>query len=168
LNDIDAAAGSGPTAEFSFDTGWLAEGAVGYLDKNGLRGEITLSYRKNDADEVEFLGSTFDADFELETYSGMANLLYEFDYNRVFGEGRGPSAFRPYFGGGFGAALLDDGSDSDTVFAYQAIGGLAYHLTANWAVTASYVYFATTDPEFDGVEADYESHNVMAGIRFSF
>jgi hypothetical protein len=30
LDDVEADAGSGPNADFSFETGWVAEGAVGY------------------------------------------------------------------------------------------------------------------------------------------
>jgi opacity protein-like surface antigen len=46
----------------------------------------------------------------------------------------------PYVGGGIGMAVhkLDfdsGGSESDTVFAYQGIAGLAYSFTPNWGMT---------------------------------
>ena len=31
-----------------------------------------------------------------------------------------------------------------------------------------YRYFATSDPEFDGTEVEYASHNIYAGIRLNF
>jgi hypothetical protein len=38
----------------------------------------------------------------------------------------------------------------------------------NIAATVSYAYFATSDPEFDGVDSEYSGHGVLGGIRYSF
>ena len=72
----------------------------------------------------------------------------------------GNSCFGP---GGAARCSMDD-----TVFAWQLMAGLAYNFTPNMAATFSYAYFATSDPEFEGIEFDYASHNVIVGLRFGF
>ena len=75
LMDSDlGAAGIPPGAELSFDTGYMAEGAIGYADAGGLRGEVAVGYRKNDFDEASapgFVTATVDGDITATTV--MAN-----------------------------------------------------------------------------------------------
>ena len=77
-----------------------------------------------------------------------------------------------FIGAGLGVVYLDTdgdlGDDSDSTFAYQAIGGLSYAFTPDWAATLTYTYFAALDPELNGADADYDGHNVVAGIRYNF
>ena len=172
LSDSDLN-GSGTLGEVDFDTGGLVEGAVGFHHDSGLRGELAIGYRKNDLGKFTISdGRSNELDGDISAFTTMVNLVYEIDLNKLGGGGGSPSRFRPFLGGGIGMAVLtssgDLEDDSDNVFAYQAIGGVAYHINSNWAVTASYAYLATADPQFEGVDAEYESHNVMAGVRYSF
>ncbi len=162
--------------EVSFDTGWLVEGAFGYAHDSGLRGEFALGYRENEADELsgKFLGTPFELDIDgtFSILTTMANLYYDFNLNSYGGSTGAMANLVPFIGGGIGAAFMDIDDDTfdddDTVFAWQVTAGLAYNFTPNVAGTVSYAYFATSDPEFDGVELDYDSHNVLAGIRYTF
>lgn len=162
--------------ELSYDTGWLIEGAFGYAHDSGLRGEFALGYRENDVDELsgKFLGSSVevDGDGSFEILTTMANLYYDFDLGGNGGSSGAMANLVPFVGGGLGAAFMDADDDSadddDTVFAWQVTAGLAYNLTPNVAATVSYAYFRTSDPEFDDVEVDYDSHNILAGIRYTF
>ena len=86
--------------------------------------------------------------------------------------------FTPYIGGGIGVAMLetsavsaggiDMGSDDETVFAYQAIAGVAYTFGFVWMLQMEYRFFGTEDPTFSNTESEYNSHNLFFGIRCNF
>jgi OmpA-OmpF porin, OOP family len=64
-------------------------------------------------------------------------------------------------------------NSSDTVFAYQPMVGVRYHITDAIAVGAEYRYFATIDPTFrdsSGIKfkGRIESHNVLANLSYFF
>lgn len=155
-----------------FDVGWLVDGAFGYAHDSGLRGEVAVGFRRNEFDELESGGLSEDVDGHISAFTAMFNGYYDFHLKNYGVEG-GLGNLSPFIGGGLGVAVLDTGGDDigdeeDTVFAYQAIGGLSYHFTPNIAATVSYAYFATSEADFGGSDTDYDSHNVMAGIRYSF
>jgi opacity protein-like surface antigen len=174
LTDSELEADLTADVDVTYDIGWLVDGAVGYAHESGLRGELALGYRSNELDEFEFSGMSVEGDGRLAAFTAMANGYYDFYLDR-YGT-QGPAAnLTPFIGGGVGVAILDVdddddnvSSESDTVFAYQAIAGLSYAFTRNIAGSLSYAYFATTDAKFGEAELDYNSHNVMLGIRYSF
>lgn len=174
LTDSELEADLTADVDVTYDTGWLVDGAVGYAHDSGLRGELALGYRSNDLDEFEFSGGSVEGDGRVAAFTAMANGYYDF-YLDNYGA-QGPAAkLTPFIGAGVGVAILDVDDDddnvdseSDTVFAYQAIAGLSDAFTPNIAGSLSYAYFATTDPKIGEAELDYNSHNVMAGIRYSF
>ena len=59
------------------------------------------------------------------------------------------------------------GDKDDTVFAYQLAGGIAYEITEQIIADLRYRFVATSEPEFAGGE-EYNSHSLVAAIRFSF
>jgi len=59
-------------------------------------------------------------------------------------------------------------SVDDTVFAYQVGTGVSFAVNEKVSLDLNYRYFATSDPNFEGIETEYSSHNVYAGIRVSF
>jgi opacity protein-like surface antigen len=157
--------------EQEFDRGFAIGGEAGYAFGNGFRvgGEVT--YRHNDlgdisADLSTVSGSTATSGNVDEDISSWA-----FTLNGYFDIATG-SPFTPYVGVGAGAAIvnldletnLGNIDDSDTVFAYQGIVGLAFALSQNVDVGVEYRYFATSDPEFSGdfdTSAEYRAHNVF-------
>jgi OOP family OmpA-OmpF porin len=63
--------------------------------------------------------------------------------------------------------------DSDSVFAYQAIAGLGYHLNWRTQLFADYRYFAAADSSLStrtnvSVVVDYADYTLLFGLRFSF
>ena len=154
--------------KIKYDTGWLAEGVLGFMQSNGIRGELEFGYRNNEVKNVDLGSFDGNPDVSIEAYSIMANVIYEFDYNLFIGDAKRPSAFRPFLGFGFGGAAISDDHDNDEVFAYQAIGGLTYELTDNWFLTATYAYFTTDKPDFGGYRFTYYNQSLMGGIRFRF
>lgn len=191
LNESDLDTGiSGVDADADFETGFALGAVAGYTydadvgraDGLAIRGELDIGYRQNSLDSVggsatiggsTLSGSTGDVDGDVSTLSGLANAWVDYKVGR----------FTPYIGGGIGLANVsvndvsilgvDAVDDSDTVFAYQLGGGVAYSLTSSASLTLDYRYFATADPEFtdaagDDFEAEIGSHSILAGVRFGF
>jgi outer membrane protein OmpA-like peptidoglycan-associated protein len=108
------------------------------------------------------------------TYAEMLNVLYDFDL-------RGPVTL--HIGAGIGAAQQTSVSafpgpgnstdSSQTLFAYQGIGGIRWMACPSVAVDFDYRYFATTDPTFTAVsgataKTSYATHNVVASVTWLF
>lgn len=174
LDDSDFDAG-GSSGELEFEAGGLVEGAVGYADRSGFRGEVALGYRENEVDKIRFGGgAAADADGDLGAFTVLANVLYDVDLGDLGVQSPELRKLVPHLGGGLGFAVLTldpDFGDSDTEveFAFQAIVGLSYHFTPSWAASFSYAFLGTSDPNFDGdFETEYNSHNILFGARYSF
>ena len=175
-------------SDLEMDSGMGFAAAIGYGAPIGLRGEIELSYRSADWDQLSGLklssggqSVSFDVTAPVEgsttATSLMANGYVTFE---------AWEQFRPYFGGGIGMAQIDasvdeqtytvDGTDytvpkassDDTVVAYQIMLGVAYPLGDSAEARLGYRYFGTGEAEFDGFKAGLSSHNVEAGILLRF
>jgi opacity protein-like surface antigen len=147
-----------PGGEVSFDTGYGVALAAG-ADTGPVRIEGEFSYRINDMDE--FSGGPVNG--EIESMSLLGNVIFDIGTN---------SPFTPFIGAGMGFSNVDmeleGGSDDDTVFAYQFIAGMGFKVSEVTSIDISYRYFATDDQEFGGIESEYATHNLFAGVRFSF
>ena len=169
-SDLDADA-LGLSGEAEFDTGFGVWGAAGYgFDAFGaatVRVEAEVAYRQNDVDTITVsgIGTGSGGDAEVYALSGMVNLAVDI---------LTWSIVKPYAMVGIGAANVTlesddlDVDEDDTVFAYQAGAGLGFAVTERITLFGGYRYFATADPEFEGVDAEYGSHNIEAGVRFEF
>lgn len=168
LTDSELDAGGGAKADLEFDTGWLVEGAVGYAHESGFRGEVALGYRRNNNDELEGFG---EQDGHFSAFNTMANAYYDINLGKMGAEGFAAN-ITPFIGGGIGFAVLElddgDADDTSTQFAYQGVAGVSYAFTPNWSASVRYAYFGTTEGSFDSIDADYNSHNAIAGIRYNF
>ncbi len=164
--DIDNIPNTGETAKMTYDSGFVGSLAAGYDFANPFRMEIELLRQKNDLELTSynnFYGSFNDGD--LKTNSLMVNGFYDVDTG---------SAWTPFAGVGIGMSKLninDPGfqdSDSDEVFAYQFIGGVAYAFNEDWSVDAQYRFMGTSDATIDGTDFNVNSNNLMLGLRYSF
>ena len=164
VNDSDLDDGV-DTGEFSYDTGFGFVAALGTSLQNDIRVEAELGYRNNDLDEIKVDGfGSADIDGDVTTTSLMGNAYYD-----ISTEG----SFSPYIGAGLGYAnvegdLDDFGDEDDNVFAYQLILGGSFASSETLSVDLQYRYFATDDPDFDGLDSEYSSHNIMIGLRNNF
>lgn len=151
--------------ELSLDHGFAVTGALGQTVGGAGRVEIELGYRTNDIDRVELDSfGTIAEDGDIRTVSLMGNAYYDLATG---------TSFTPFIGGGVGLANIEAdikavGSDDDTLFAYQVAAGGSLALDDRLTIDLQYRYFATADPAFDGVDAEYETHNLMFGLRLSF
>jgi opacity protein-like surface antigen len=158
-SDSSLSGESGTAGDLSMDSGFGFLAAVGNKF-DGLRGEAEIAYRTNDLNKT----STGPATGEITSLSFLGNLLIDFPLSENL---------QPFLGAGMGLAQVDSGSAdlnnaNDTVFAYQLIAGIGFPLTYVTTIDLQYRYFATANPDFSGIEAEYETHNFFAGLRFDF
>lgn len=164
--DIDNVPNAGDTAKMTYDSGFIGSLAAGYDFANPLRLEIELIRHKNDLDITSYnnLYGTFN-EGDLKTHSFMFNGFYDVDTG---------SAWTPFIGAGLGWSKLDindpgfHDSDSDDVFTYQFIGGVAYAFNDQWSVDAQYRFLGTSDATIDGADFNFNSNDLMLGLRYSF
>lgn len=152
--------------------------AIGY-DFGNPRIEGEVSYQKNDFDSFNvFSGGkhiSIGLSGNVTLLSFLVNGYYDFTNS---------SSFTPYISGGLGCAKIsindilrddqhqfDEGGTSahDTVFAYQVGTGVEYAITNRVSLDARYRYFAISDAEFkEETKWEFDSHNVLLGIRVNF
>jgi OOP family OmpA-OmpF porin len=158
--------GAGLKFKNEYDWGWGLLGQVG-RSFGPLRGELELGWRNNDVEKVNGAKSNGDMD----SWTLMTNLYYDI---------RTGTSWTPYLGVGVGGAMLDaDGTlggarlnDTDTVFAYQGIAGVAYALNDALSIKADYRYLDTMDGKFKAgttkYEGDYSAHSILVGFNYRF
>ncbi len=158
--------------DVGLDIGYGLSGAVGYGFGNGFRMELELGFFSNDVDSVT---GAANASGDVDTLKLMGNVLYDFRNTGL--------PITPYLGLGLGGARVSaDGidpfsntriDDSDTAFAYQAIAGASYKLNDRVDLTLDYRFLNVPDVDLrtdagTGVDAEYATHAVMFGLRYSF
>lgn len=174
LQDSDISGTS--TGSLEYNGGGMATLSLGYQPPfggapfNGLRLEAELGYHDNGLNNFSFATSHG----SVQSISYMGNAYYDF---------RNSSGWTPYVGAGAGGASvqlskssgLGNTSGTDSVFAYQFMGGIGYAPQTmpmtEW--TLGYRYFVEDSPEFNAVGGkvkldDLTSHNVEVGAKFRF
>jgi len=160
------------TMDVDFRTGWGMGGAIGKYMTPNLRRELETAYRHNSGDTASMNGNVMgDVDGNVRAYSGMGNLIYDFNQVPLAG-------FTPYIGGGIGVGVVEGnfsgGGENftidDTVFAYQGIAGVQRSLNCNVKMFAEYRFFGTDKVDVVGTNStsrhNYAAHNVFLGFQF--
>lgn len=152
----------GIRGEVSFEPGYCFTAAIGSKSSSsGLRPELEFGYRRNNLDQVRVFGNEpSDRKGKMSSTSLMGNLFYDF----------GKWGISPFVGVGVGFAHLEldmnnVGEENDSVIAYQVMAGIGFPVSRRVKIDVQYRFFETSDPEFDGADAEYAAHNVMVGFR---
>jgi opacity protein-like surface antigen len=159
--------GVGGSSGLDYDSGYILGAAAGYEVNPHVALELEYAYRNSDA-TLKNTG----ASGTMKSNAFMANAIYKFD-------GIGPNgAFKPYIGGGLGAAdqrYNPDGFgslDGDYNFAYQVITGVAYDVAPNWTLNGEVRYFGITDQTLEnsdfGVKNSYGTFDALVGATYHF
>ncbi|MFO7604743.1 MAG: outer membrane beta-barrel protein [Desulfurivibrionaceae bacterium] len=168
FSDAEVSNSKASTTDFTVeaDTGFAVGAALGYDFYGFPRIEAEIAYQNNALDKVRTTSGDIYLHDNIDSLAFLVNGYWDFT-NRSF--------WTPYLSAGLGAALInvDDntaylGNDSATVFAYQFGAGLGYAINEEITLEGKYRYFATTNAEFASGEVEYASHNVYAGMRYSF
>lgn len=178
--DTDLKIGGGKVGTLEMDLEYAAGVAIGWQPSpdptsflGNTRYELELMYREVDFNNLT--GSTIaPGGFggSEESYVAMLNAFYDFDTG---------TSITPYIGMGLGMAyqmfdsITIQTDDTDTVFAYQGMLGLAYTIPPyqHTKIGLGYRYFGTMDAEFENrtgqsVEHTYDGHNLEAFLRVPF
>ncbi|NOY87289.1 MAG: porin family protein [Deltaproteobacteria bacterium] len=147
-------------SEVRFASGSNRFAVLGYSFPNG-RLEMEAGYRLNDVDSV---GLTAVSGVKYTALSFMFNAYYDMERE---------SFYTPYIGAGIGGAhiTLDDAGvkADDDVLAYQAIAGIAVHVTRSIALDLQYRFFYTMEAELNtGIHkysGFFKAHNFSLGVR---
>jgi len=184
LNDVDTDVSlTGYDYDYSVDTktGYIVGGAMGMRVWDPLRAEVELSYARWKAQSYDYKFGDFrtsgDASGHLSATYLLGNLWLDIPTD---------TAFTPYVGGGAGVAWVDADTsfngtplgygDGELGFAFQLGGGVKFDITENIALDVGYRFKGILDVDFEdagGTPADFKnadlySHNVQAGVMFSF
>lgn len=162
FQDADLSGGGG-SAEVEYDPGFTVGGAVGGRMLEGLlRAEGAVSYRRAEIDEVGG-ANVSSADADLGVTALLGNVYLDI-----------PVSFpiKPYVGGGFGVAIFtpDNAFDDDEdarVAGSLMVGGF-YPVMENLELDLRYRWLASDDPEFDNVDLEFRTHEVVAAVRVLF
>lgn len=164
-SDID----NGVSGKAEFETGYGFAGVVGHnFDPWRLEGEI--SYRNNDYDKVGVTGGQpVNVGGSFKSLGLLVNGYYDFKIQE---------SIKPFLMIGAGGARLDTDavsgggisiSDDDVwQFAYQIGLGVGWQAATSLTFDLSYRFHSTLDPKFKGLEMEYQTHNILLGIRYSF
>jgi opacity protein-like surface antigen len=170
-SDVSAADISNISAEVQMDTGLGLGMAAGYgFGRTRLEGEI--NYQKNDLDSITVNGfGSIPLSGDVTSLAFLINGYFDFTND-------GPVTSFLTAGVGMANVEVDNfnipgsglpnASDDDTVLAYQVGGGIGFPLTEQITLDLTYRYFATLDPDFGELAAEYSSHNLYLGLRLAF
>lgn len=173
LSDSDFTEPGYYTETLDFDPGFATTFAGG-VNFGMFRVEGEIGYQTNEIDRVRGGGYSYNANADLYCLSFLANGYIDF-VNK--------SPFTPYISAGIGIANVGVKSDyyydhhndlyyyyedDDTVFAYQVGAGVAYSINKNMILDLKYRFFATEDPNLYGYKAEFKSHNIYFGFRYTF
>ena len=147
----------------NLDNGIALNGALGYGFEQ-FRAEIAIGYQKHEYSGFEFQGIYGEiSNHEVSYLTVMANGYYDFDTG---------SDIIPYLMGGIGIASPDATSNwvqDDTAFAWQIGAGLGARVSDEVVLDLEHRYLRPEGLKDNfGVDIDWESHNIMAGIRYGF
>lgn len=184
-------------AEFSVDNGTVGAIGIGYRVNNNLRVEGRIGYRDGDFNDTKFgtgarSGEEYILNGSIESTTYTLEGFYDFTNTTAFtpyiklGVGVSDNTYVARLGGA-GVAAFDefDGSvdgyydaysdDSSTNFTWNVGIGGNYEVSKSVSLYAEYQYASFGDVQTgqdsftDGFEIDNAaSHEVVAGIRFSF
>ncbi len=164
-------------------------GGTGGFDFGVIRLEGELSYKHGEISSVTSHNAATGATSEFVSTDGSLGALAMMA--NAFIDLHNYSPITPYIGGGIGFAALHLSDtfgtnisatpitrglvydhDDDTVFAYQAGGGLEVALNRRLSLDLGYRYFATSKARFDrtliSTSMKFESHNGAVGLRVKF
>ena len=145
---------------YGLNSGFAINGAVGY-DFDGFRVEAAVGYQKNDYATEDNTGTSL--------LTVMTNGYYDF---------KASSGVKPYVMAGFGIAHIKADDDpgitvpwlDNTYFAWQLGAGVGYNVSGNIIIDVGYRYVKPESIEcpYHVTDVSWESHNILAGIRYKF
>ncbi len=151
---------NGDEVEAGSEAGWVAGGAAGYrwtFEQWLLRLEGEAAHRRNNVHGRNDQGRA-SADENMDVTSVLVNVWPEFPISETVGV---------YVGGGIGGARVDTFGEDDYGLAHQV--GLGFTIDLDlWSLDLGYRYFAVSQTDHDGAEANYDSRGPVLKVIYNF
>jgi opacity protein-like surface antigen len=172
LHDIrvNVSAGSRDSVSLDYKSGLSGIISAGY-NFGTIRVEAEVGYQANDADykyrdyndyyyyyDINY-GSVDYKESDMRAYSFMGNFYLDFENS---------TPVTPFITAGIGMANIELFAVKDDVMAYQVGAGLAFEINQHVSVDIKYRYLATDDLNYNGYNVEFSSHNIYAGLRYTF
>lgn len=179
--------GSDLSGRVESDAGFNVGLAFGKRFFEHFRADIQLTYRENEVSNLSLRREPDNASGHIGLLAIMANGYVDWDLG---------IGVVPYFGAGMGwgsveieaknrAAMQTKISGRDSVFAWSLMAGGSYPVNEVLDLSLGYRYIATTKPKINSsitdpqptppaikssrrLEAEYDAHEVVVGLRFNF
>ncbi|MFZ4856005.1 MAG: outer membrane protein [Desulfuromonadaceae bacterium] len=182
LTSVNKLSDTSGSLDTEFNPGFMVGGVAGIAIKTNYSANIErisveaeVGYRSNSLDKMKStngLSAEMDGSFSVTNY--MLNLNIE---NSTLLSNTLP--MRLFITAGVGAAVASIDSifyqgslliksAKDTQFAYQGGLGVGFDVTQSVSLETKYRYLGTSSFKFDGVNAEYGSHNILFGVRYAF
>lgn len=168
--NINVTQGTLTRSNTSYQSGFDAGGNLGFKS-NLMRYEGEVTYLSVNVNQFNVNGTQqVNPSGYNRAVLGMANVYYDWP---------GCTTLQPFLGAGIGYAWVQAKLDStgpagitnyngtNSVFAYQATGGLTYNFSENYALNIGYRYVATTHAPAFGHNVQAHLANLGAVYRFN-
>jgi len=183
----DDSSGSNLSGKVESDEGFNIGMAFGKRFYEHFRGEIQLTFRENEVSNMSLRNESDNASGHIGLLAIMLNGYVDWDLG---------IGVIPYFGTGMGWGSVEieakNGAlnqskinGSDSVFAWSLMAGGSYPLNDVLDISLGYRYIATTKPKVNSkltnpqpdppaekvarrLEAEFDAHEVVVGLRFNF
>lgn len=182
LTSVNKLSDSSGSLKTHFNPGYMASmvGGVSFETTPGwnierMRAEVEIGYRSSELDKmrgsfgqsVKMNGTVSVLNYMVNGYLENTSMVSnDLNLNLFMTAGIGGATASISSVSYQGVKLVK--SASDTQFAYQLGAGAGYELTKKITLEATYKYMGATKFGFSGVDAEYGSHNVMFGTRYTF
>ncbi len=182
----DSATGTGLWGRSEQETaGYVLGGAIGTELLEHFRAELNLSFRSSKVEDIAVQSEPSNAKGDVSLFSVMANGYFDFDPKEFLGV---DFPVIPYIGAGIGWGLvrLDAQNqagalqlaldDTDSVWVYNAMVGGTVPISEVASASLGYRYVGTGEITFASrsagaaqrMEYEFDAHEIVAGLRFSF
>jgi OOP family OmpA-OmpF porin len=174
------APGSNLSGHVESDTGFNVGAAFGARFYEYFRAELQITYRESEVSNLSLQGEPDDAQGHVGLVAIMANGYFDYDLG---------IGVVPYLGAGvgWGSVEIDAKNKSgtgqtriegeDSIFVWSLMAGGTYPINEVLDLSLGYRYIATTDPDINSdigglgstrLEAEFEAHEIVLGLRFNF
>lgn len=159
-------------------TGFNVGGAIGTRFLEHFRTEINVGYRRNVVENIAIQAGVNDGKGSMSMIHALVNAYAEYDFDL---------GVIPYFGlgVGYGQVRIDAHNKPDTfqmdakddAFLWNLMGGVSVPFSDVTTFSLGYRYLATEDLNFRAdiagiggrqVDSEYDAHELVLGIRYSF
>jgi len=169
-SEVLVSAGSCDFVEVDYKKGFSGSIAAGY-SFGMLRVEGEIAYQASKVDykfhEVDDYDYYYDINHDAVHYDKSDMTAWSFLGN-FYLDFVNSSPVTPFITAGIGLADVELFAAKDDVMAYQLGAGVAIEISQHVSIDLKYRYFATDDLDYKGYDVEFLSHNVYAGLRYTF